>query len=86
MNEEIRVLKTGACSSLSERSILTYEIGGKEDMSIYIRLTENTGSGMFSKAWVPLAEIVMLLSADEKPITSRTIRPLYIAIQKSFFR
>jgi len=74
---EIRGVKTASCSSLSERSTITYEIGGKEDKSIYIRLTENTGSGMFSKVWVPLAQIALQLSADDKPITSRTIRPLY---------
>lgn len=77
MEEEIRVVKTASCPSLSERSTLTYEIGVKGDKSIYIRLTENTGSGMFSKEWVPLAQIALQLSADDKPITSRTIQPLY---------
>ena len=77
IEEEIRVVKTASCPSLSERSTLTYEIGGKSDKSIYIRLTDNTGSGMFSKEWVPLAQIGVLLSADDKPITSRTIQPLY---------
>lgn len=75
--EGIRIIKTASCPSLSERSTLTYEIGGKSDKSIYIRLTENTGSGMFSKAWVPLTQIGLQLAADDKPITSRTIQPLY---------
>lgn len=75
--EEIRVVKTASCPSLSERSTLDYAIGCKDDKSIYVRLTENTGSGMFSKEWVPLAQIDLLLSADDKPITSRTIRSLY---------
>lgn len=77
IEEVIRVVKTASCSSLSERSTITYEIGGKEDKSIYIRLTENTGSGMFSKVWVPLAQIALQLSAADKPVTSRTIQPLY---------
>lgn len=75
--EEIKIIKTASCESLSGRSTITYGIGCKDDKSIYIRLTENTGSGMFSKIWVSLAEITLLLSADDKPITSTTIRPLY---------
>ena len=77
LDEEIRVLKTGGCLSLSGRSDLTYEVGCMTDKSILIRLTENTGSGMFSKAWIPVAQIAQLLSADNKPITAKTIRPLY---------
>jgi len=77
MNEEIRVVKAASCPSLSERSTLSYEIGCKADKTIYIRLTENTGSGMFSKEWVTLAQIALLLSAGDKPISSRTIQPLY---------
>jgi hypothetical protein len=75
--EEIRVLKAASCSSLSGRSTITYEIGCKADKSIHIRLTENTGSGMFSKAWLPIDQIVLLLSAEDMPITSRAIRSLY---------
>ena len=78
LNEEkIRILKTGSCESLSGRSMLTYEIGCKEDKTICIRLTENSGAGMYSKAWLPMLQITQLLSADDKPIASRTINPLY---------
>lgn len=73
--EEIRVLKKASCSSLSNRSTLTFEIGCKEDKSIHLRLTDNDGAGMFSKDWVPFEKIDLLLSADQ--ITSNTIRPLY---------
>jgi hypothetical protein len=76
-DEEIRVLKMGVCPSLSGRSDLTYEIGCNSDKAIFIRLKGNTGSGMFSKAWVPLTQIALSLSADDKPITSSTIRSLY---------
>ena len=78
MNEEkIRVLKTASCESLSGRSTLTYEIGCTGDKLILIRLIENTGAGMYSKAWLPMSQIIQLLSAEDKPITSRTINPLY---------
>lgn len=75
--EEFRTIKTASTESLSGRSTITYEIGCKGDKAIHLRLTENTGSGMFSKEWVPLAQIALRLSADDKPITSRTIQPLY---------
>ena len=42
--EEIKILKAASCPSLSGRSELTGEIGCKGDKSIFIRLTENTGS------------------------------------------
>lgn len=75
--EEPCIIKTASCPSLSERSTLTYEIGCKGDKAIHLRLTENTGSGMFSKVWVSLAQIALLLSADDKPVSSSTIRSLY---------
>ncbi len=75
--EEIRTIKTASTESLSGRSTITYEIGCKGDKAIHLRLTKNTGSGMFSKTWVPLTQIAVLLSADDKPITSTSIRPLY---------
>lgn len=75
--EEIRVVKTASCPSLSGQSNLGYEVGCRGDKTIYIRLTANSSSGMFSKEWVPLAQIALLLSADDKPITSSTIRSLY---------
>lgn len=75
--EEIIILKTASCPSLSERSTLTYEIGGKSDKSIYIRLKENDGAGMFSKEWQSLAQIDLLLSADDKPITSKSMQPIF---------
>lgn len=77
MSEEIRTIKTTSCPSLSERSTLTYEIGVKGDKDIQIRLTGNTSSGMYSSSWQSMAQIAVLLSADGKPISSRTIRPIY---------
>ncbi len=77
MSDEIKVVKSGTCPSLSGRSELKYEVGVQGDKDIQIRLVENSGSGMFSAAWIPLAQIDALLSATDKTITSGTIRPLY---------
>lgn len=76
-NEEIRILKTATCSSLSGRSTLTYEIGCDKNKAIYLRIAENTGSGIFSKDWIPLAQLDPLLSSEEKPITSGMLRSLF---------
>jgi hypothetical protein len=75
--EEIIVLNTASCPSLSGRSVLTYEIGCNGNKEIFIRITENSGAGMFSKAQISMIQIDALLSADDKPITAKTIRALY---------
>lgn len=77
MSEEIRILKTASCSSLSGRSTLTYDIGCNSHRSVYLRLSENTGKGIFSKVWIPLAQLDPLLASEEKPITSGVILKLY---------
>lgn len=72
--EDICIIKTASCLSLSGRSTISYVIGSKGDNQ-FISLSGNTGAGMYSKAWVSLAQIEQLLSAEQ--ITSRTIQPLY---------
>ena len=72
--EEIRTIKTASCPSLSGKSELTYEIGVKVDKSIHIRLTENSGAGMYSKAWISLAECQSAL----KFVPRKKIEPVMI--------
>jgi hypothetical protein len=73
--EEIKVIKTASCTSLSGLSTITYEIGSQED-SQFIRLSINTAGGLFCKEWISLSDIQKLLSAKQKP-TSKTFQPLY---------
>jgi hypothetical protein len=42
-------------------------MGGR---SIYLRIYENKGKGIFSKDWITLAELDPILTSVEKPITS----------------
>jgi hypothetical protein len=77
MSDEIRVLKIGSCPSVSGRSTLTYHIGCKGDKSTYLRISENTGAGHFSKDWIPLTQLDPLLASDEKPITAGLLRSLF---------
>ena len=72
----MRVLKRGETSSLSNRSTLGYAIGCDDDGAIHFSLRSNTAAGMFSKNWIPYADIAdALLRADK--ITSSTLLPLY---------
>lgn len=72
----LRVLKVGACPSLSGRSTLTYQVACTSDAAVMLRVSANTGSGYFSKEWVPFAGIDALLVAD-KPLTFSTLQPLF---------
>jgi len=74
MDGNIRILKTSQCNSLSGKSTLSYQIGCDTDSTIHIRLTENSGAGMFSKAWTPLTP---LLSSEDKMVTSGSLNPLF---------
>ena len=73
--ETTRVLKTGSCPSLSGKSKLTYEIGAGPDSGICMRITRNSGAGMFGKGWVELERVHELV--NDKPITSTTLAPLF---------
>ena len=44
--DDIRVLKTGTCPSLSGRTKLTYEVGGDPGSHISLRITKTAGTGL----------------------------------------
>ena len=73
--DNVRVLKTATCPSLSGKSRLTYEIGEGPASEICVRITKNTGGGMFGKGWVALDQVHRLV--NDKPITSTTLGPLF---------
>lgn len=52
---------SGKCSSLSERSTLTYHLGADPQGELHIRLLNNSGSGYFNKEWVAWSEIDAML-------------------------
>ena len=72
MNEqEMRILKTGSCPSLSGKSTLTYHIGHKGE-DVYLCLAENSKPGVLSREWISLHHIETLLAAEEYAFTSRS--------------
>ena len=63
--EHMRVLKTDTCLSLSERSMLTYEIGVNQEQHLHLRITANSSRGYYSAAWVAYSAIEpLLMQAD----------------------
>ena len=75
--QEMRILKTGTCKSLSGKSTLTYQIACNNDNEVYVALTGNSGKGIFNKDWFELEEIHSLLANQEKPITSGSLHGLF---------
>lgn len=74
--QELRIVKTGECPSLSGQSTLTYRIGLEGDKELCISLTGNTGKGIFNKDWVALKKAHSLLSSQDK-ITSGSLLDLF---------
>jgi hypothetical protein len=76
----IRILKSGTCSSLTGKSILTYHIGCEVNGDIHLRLFANTGGGFFNQDWIPLRVIEQRLDQHPigKPITSNVLYPLFL--------
>ena len=52
----MKIIKTATCKSSSGQSTLTYNIG-KVGSDIQFQITENTGTGFFSKEWVSLSAL-----------------------------
>ena len=76
MTEEMRIIKTGECPSLSGQSTLTYQIACNNDNEVHVALTGNTGKGIFNKDWISLEEIDSLLANQEK-VTSGSLHGLF---------
>jgi len=74
--QEMRILKTGECPSLSGKSTLTYQVSSDNDNNVYIALTGNSGAGIFNKDWFALEEIYSLLVHQEK-VTSGSLHGLF---------
>jgi hypothetical protein len=72
---EMKSLKTSECLSLSGRSTLSYQIACNDKDEIFLSIKDNTGSGIFNKAPVPLKDIESILNTDQ-PITSGTLTSL----------
>jgi hypothetical protein len=62
----MRILLTGECFSLSQKSTLTYEVLCDQSDAIHFRVTQNSAAGLFSKDAVPMVSISNLVSGVDK--------------------
>lgn len=88
-NTEMKVLKTGACPSLSGRSSLTYHIGCRHDLidktdaelnqGISFRIHANSGSGLFSDQWVPVSALKTVFDKEKskEAVTSSSLNSVF---------
>lgn len=82
---KVTILKSTNCPSLSGKSSLGYDIGLTEGKVVadpdvvQLRLTSNSGSGMFSAAWLSLASILSAFgkAPEKETITAFLLHPLY---------
>jgi len=77
--ENIRVLKTDTCKSLSGKSKISYQVGCSSDKKILLRVTGNTGGGFSSNEWILLDAILQTFKKVPKdsPLTSIYLFPLF---------
>jgi hypothetical protein len=73
-NPDMRVLKTATTKTITGKSTLTYQIGCLPDSSIHLRITKNTGAGMFSDEWVKYDDIQEALKDDTEGAAITSIR------------
>ncbi len=78
-SENIRVLKTDTCPTISNKGKLTYQLGCSPKEELFIRVTDNTGGGFFSNEWIAWNDIQVTLKKRPKhtPLTSVFLIPLF---------
>ena len=76
LDDQIRVLKSGSCPSLTGRSTLGYQLGCKGESELYLKLVSNTGSGFYSKEWIPCLVIEQLITGAAE-LTSTSFKTLF---------
>lgn len=75
--DPIEVIYIGNCESLSGRSTLTYAIGRHtEDSTLHLRITGNSGGGMWCKEWASASDIQTIV-IGATGITSKSFHQLH---------
>jgi hypothetical protein len=73
--DPMEVIYQGECESLSGRSTLTYVIGRHPDGTLHLRITENTGGGMWCDEWIEAMAIDAVVVGHTE-LTSRSFQVL----------
>ena len=77
--DNMRVLKTATCKSVTGKSTLTYQLGQALNHTVHIRITKNSSSGQFSSEWVKIDDIQRALAGgrEGEPLTSFMLQNLF---------
>jgi len=77
--DNMRVLKTATCKTLTGKSTLTYQIGATPDSVVHLRISKNSGGGFFSDEWIAHDEIQAALKKrrEGQAITPFLLIPLF---------
>lgn len=76
LDEQFCVLKEGSCVSLTSRSTLSYQLATLGASGLHLRLTGNTGTGFFSKDWIPCSMIEQLIIGATE-LTSTSFKAIF---------
>jgi hypothetical protein len=80
----MRIIKNGACSSLSGLSEITYQIGYPVDATdvsaVCFKISGNSSSGKWNPNWISIASIERTLAKipPEQSFTAAAFNPLYV--------
>ena len=75
--DPIEELYTGDCPSISGRSTLTYAIGRhKETGELHLRITDNSGKGMWFDGWAPATDIDAIVKGATE-LTAKSLHSLH---------
>ena len=75
---KIELVSTQKTKTVSQKSVLTYNIGKDEEANQYIRIWVNSGNGYFSNEWIPVSRILEILAKHKaEPFTGRILDELF---------
>ena len=73
--DPIETIYEGQCPSLSERSTLSFAVGRHPDGTLHLRITDNSGKGMWCNEWIPGSDIDAVVVGGTE-LTSRAFQVL----------
>jgi hypothetical protein len=76
--DELSIVNSGACWSLSGNTKINYEFGVSEAGELQVRIAGTSGKGTFSKGWVSMKAVQQVLAGGgSSPIAYNALQPLY---------
>lgn len=74
----VHITKRGKCKNLSGKATLSFEAGvDHTGKCTSVRITANSGGGMFNTDWVSTDDIITLFKEAKQPVTSHALVGLF---------